>query len=179
MPSVIGLFKRDSIGSAQGSRRGSLQSLHHNRLDSPRHSIGSDGSLEMRIAAATRAGAAAAAAAAAAQDDIESGVGAPSGGILGRDIRRGSTFLSTAPILEEETEETEEKEGGTPSSPTGEPSSPKSDSTESLGSPSSPPHSKPTSPSHVSSKPQLHQIDEDEAAANSSDHEASDPHTKL
>ena len=36
MPTVIGLFKRDSVSSMPGSRRGSVQSLH-----SPRHSIGS------------------------------------------------------------------------------------------------------------------------------------------
>ncbi|XP_021943785.1 probable Na(+)/H(+) antiporter nhx-9 isoform X2 [Folsomia candida] len=44
MPSVMGIFKRDSISSTAGSRRGSLQSLQQSRLDSPRHSIGSDGS---------------------------------------------------------------------------------------------------------------------------------------
>ena len=46
IPTVIGLFKRDSISSTPGSRRGSIQSIHYhnNRLDSPRHSIGSDGS---------------------------------------------------------------------------------------------------------------------------------------
>ncbi|CAG7716525.1 unnamed protein product [Allacma fusca] len=46
MPTVIGLFKRDSISSTPGSRRGSIQSIHYhnNRLESPRHSIGSDGS---------------------------------------------------------------------------------------------------------------------------------------
>jgi hypothetical protein len=46
IPTVIGLFKRDSVSSIPGSRRGSIQSIHYhnNRMDSPRHSIGSDGS---------------------------------------------------------------------------------------------------------------------------------------
>lgn len=44
MPSVMGIFKRDSISSTPGSRRGSIQSLHQTRMDSPRHSIGSGGS---------------------------------------------------------------------------------------------------------------------------------------
>jgi len=82
MPSVLGLFKRDSISSTPGSRRGSLQSLQQGRMDSPRHSIGSDGS------------------GGASPDHNSSEM--TSVGIVGR---RGSTFLAT-PILEvaEETE---------------------------------------------------------------------------
>lgn len=81
MPSVMGIFKRDSISSTPGSRRGSLQSLQQQRMDSPRHSIGSDGS------------------------------GGGNGGSEGSDMntmgvgRRGSTFLATPiPEVAEETE---------------------------------------------------------------------------
>jgi len=43
-PHVLGIFKRDSMGSGSGSRRDSLQSQHQMRMDSPRHSITSEGS---------------------------------------------------------------------------------------------------------------------------------------
>jgi hypothetical protein len=84
MPSVLGLFKRDSISSTPGSRRGSLQSLQHGRMDSPRHSIGSDGSGN------------------GSPDHTSAEMTSVGVGIGGR---RGSTFLAT-PILEvvEETE---------------------------------------------------------------------------
>lgn len=192
IPSVIGLFKRDSIGSISNSRRGSLQSLHHVRMDSPRHSIGSDGSsasagFEMRMTSQRG-------------EDGDSG-GSSSGNVIGVVPRRGSTFLSTAtPILEEETEETEEREGSRSSSsqfvtrPTakigagaGEIASGSASESAEAGSPAtSPPHSKPTSPLHVSTKPQLQQIDEDEAPISGvdveptdNDNDVSDPHTKL
>jgi len=41
MPTVIGMFKRDSVSSNPSSRRGSVQSLQQARAESPRHSIGS------------------------------------------------------------------------------------------------------------------------------------------
>lgn len=197
MPSVIGLFKRDSIGSISGSRRGSLQSLQHARMDSPRHSIGSDGSInstgfEMRMAAAQRG------------DDLETGGSSAGGGgmtSVGVVPRRGSTFLATAtPILEEETEETEEREGSRASSsqsstrPAISSSGGTGNNGASVDSPessTSPSHSKPTSPSHVSTKPQLQQIVEDEAPVAATEPEPAsdpnnddndndgDPHTKL
>ncbi|ODM98828.1 Sodium/hydrogen exchanger 5 [Orchesella cincta] len=171
IPSVIGLFKRDSIGSASGSRRGSLQSIHQARMDSPRHSIGSDGSM------------------ASAGFDM-SGMGPlDSSGPLGVP-RRGSTFLAT-PILEV-AEETDNYEGSRSSSSqstqhpvsktgaAGEGSSSGHADSESApgGSTSSPAHAKPTSPSHVSSKvPQLEKIGEEDQDAPSSSEP--DPQTKL
>lgn len=80
MPSVIGIFKRDSISSTPGSRRGSIQSIQQSRMDSPRHSIGSDGS-----------------------HDSGTEGGSPSMNI--GPVRRGSAFLTTPiPEVAEETE---------------------------------------------------------------------------
>lgn len=192
MPSVIGLFKRDSIGSTSGSRRGSLQSLHH-RMDSPRHSIGSDGSFEMRMAAmGERNG--------GVGGDVESAPGGSSG-TVGVVPRRGSTFLAT-PIVEVE-EETETNEGSRASSsqsaahpppgrkisPTSEgdgntnggaAGTPDSDAGSPPVSPSSlsPPHSKPTSPTHVSLKSNLEKIGEEDGPNSSADPDPN-PHTKL
>lgn len=190
MPSVIGLFKRDSIGSTSGSRRGSLQSLHHARIDSPRHSIGSEASIasggfDMRMGAMGGVD----------RGDMESGGPPPvSSGMV---PRRGSTFLAT-PILEvaEETETAEGSrssssqsnpvkstgaathggaEGGSDTSETVQPgaSSPPSSTS------SSPAHSKPTSPSHVSSKTPLDVIDEGDGPGGLADPQDLEPHTKL